>query len=691
MKHIVKINTRPEKSGCKSVPDGAINGNGDLGLILGNCENGMRIFISKTDLWQAYEDHDRGGLRPLGYIDIPVPAELYKNYYVEQDMDKGELRCIYKDGTDCCEIHVRACKVENSIMIESVGNVDISPELKVYGGETTGEKGEFEENGCKGVFRIFRGEGIVFETHAYAAMKKVDSKRYYAFVATNHDTDKPERLSVEKAASMNAEKYDALRNEHYAAWEKLWSKSSFEVDNEELELGWYASQYLIAGCTGNEKFAPGLYANFVTVENPNWHSDYHLNYNYQAPFYAACSSNHVEFTDCYATPLEEFEEKGREFAKKFGCGGIMLPVGLMPKGICSELTRYLKYSFDRLFLGQKSNAIHPADILVFRWKSTRDIDYARDHAYPYIKAAIEFFEDYLVFEDGRYIVKKDAAHEVPYYRADFDPRRYRRYINDKNNALTLGMLCLCIPAAIDMAKALGVDEDKQKKWQEIFDKLSPFATYYRYGKKVFRYTEKGQAWNDGNDVGLQHIYPAGCIGLASDEKLLKIARNTFNMKEKGCWIDDNAVCSFFPMAARLGKDPKVIVRKMHELNKKMLLPNMLYDFAGGCLENCPIFANTLNEMAMQSFEGIIRIFPTWDKSLDCKFRTLRADGAFLVSAEIKDGKILYAEIFSEAGEKLTVENPYAKAKVSVDGETFTSEEHFITLETTKGSKVIITE
>ena len=691
MKHVVKITRKPEQSGKKSIPDGAINGNGDLGIILGNCENGMRIYISKADLWQGIESHDRGGLKPLGYIDIPVSEKLYNNYYVEQDMDKGELRCVFKDGADLCEIHVRACRTENSIMLEFCGSVRINPELKVFGGETSGEKGEFEENGCKGIFRIFRGDDHVFETHAYAAMKRISDDKYYVFAATNHDTEKPQRLAVESAAEMNAEKYETLKKEHYAAWKSFWSKSSFELSDEELEMQWYASQYFLAGCAGNSKFPPGLYANFITVENPAWHSDYHMNYNYQAPFYAACSSNHVELTDCYHAPLEEFTEKGRDFARKFGCGGIMLPVGVMPKGICSELTPNLKYSFERLFLGQKSNAIHPADILVFRWKATRDKNYARDHAYPYIKACLEFFEDYLTFENGRYSVKRDAAHEVPYYKTDFNPKKYSRFINDKNNALTLGMLRLCIPAAIDMAEALGIDEDKRKRWQKILDKLSPFATYYRYGRRVFRYTEKGQSWNDGNDVGLQHIYPAGCIGLGSDEELLKIAKTTFKMKEKQCWNDDNAACSFYPMAARLGREPEVIIAKLKKLGRTAQLPNMLYNFAGGCLENCPIFANTLNEMAMQSFEGIIRIFPVWDKRIDCRFRSLRADGAFLVSSEMKNGKILHTEIISEAGAELTVENPHKHARVSVDGRTFETADRFITLKTEKGSKIIITE
>lgn len=691
MKHIIKITRKPELSGLQSVPDGALCGNGDLGIILGNCENGLRIYLSKCDLWQGIESHDRGGMKPLGYIDVPVPAELYNNYYAEQDMDNGELRCRFADGERVCEISVRPCKTENSVMLEIGGNVPAEPVLKVFEGETSGEKGEFSEDGVNGIFRSFAGEDHAYETHIFAAMKKLDGGRYYMFTATNHDTPEPKKLVVEKVSNIDGEKYEQLKAEHYAAWKKFWGKSSFSVADEELEMNWYASQYLLAGCTGNKNFAPGLYGNFITVENPSWHSDYHMNYNYQAPFYAACSSNHVEFTDCYHAPLEEFLEKGREFAKKWGCRGIIYPVGLSPKGLCSELTPSLKLWFERLFLGQKSNAVHPADIMVFRWKATRDRDYARDHAYPYIKEAILFFEDWMKFKNSRYYICQDAAHEVPYYKADFNPKKYRRYINDTNNSLTLGMLRLCLEAAIDMAQALGMDEDKQRDWQDILDKLSPFATYYRHFRKVFRYTEKGQSWNDGNDVGLQHIYPAGSVGsIKSDAKTLRIARNTFNQKAKHCWTDDNAVCSFYPMAARLEIEPKLILQKLRELNKKKRLPNMLYDFAGGCLENCPIAANTLNEMVLQSFEGTLRFFPDWDRSLDVNFENLRADGAFLVSSEMKNGRIDYVRIMSEAGEKLRFKNPYRLAEIEIDGRTFNSDEGFICLDTQKGSLIKIT-
>lgn len=689
MKHIAVLDQKPVFSGKQSIPDGAVNGNGDLGIILGSFADGLRVYLCKCDVWMGVEREESGGLHPLGVVDIPVPAALYAHYYVQQDMDKGELRCTFSDGARCCAVHLRVCKTKNAVMIESVGDVNITPSLHLTDDAEDGVFGEFCEKGMPGIFRSFAGEEYLFETHAFAVLKTVSDTQWAVWTATNHDTEDPKHTCLQNAAAMDAAQYAALKAAHYAAWEAFWQKSSFTLSDEELENGWYASQYLLAICAGNPRFAPGLYGNFVTVEHPNWHSDYHLNYNYQAPFYAACSSNHVELTDCYHGPLEDFLERGKAFAAEFGCRGVLYPVGIGPLGICTEMQKKLPHWFLRLFLGQKSNAIHPADILVFRWRSTRDTAYARAHAYPYIKECLAFFEDYAVTENGFLTVPKDAVHEVPYYRENFSEKKYK-FIHDKNNVLTLGLLRMCLAAAVDMAQALGLDEAEGEKWRQMLQTLPPFPTYRRRGRKVFRYTQSGQRWNDSNDVGLQHVYPCGAVGLSSEPKLLKIARNTFRMKAAHCFDDDNAVSSFFPMAARLGIAPERIVRELHTMMRKRCQQNRIFTFAGGCLENCSIAASTLNEMALQSHEGIVRLFPVWDKTIDARFENLRADGAFLVSASMRGGTVCDVRIVSERGETLHLLNPYKKTALQMqDGSVRIFETTTITIPTKPGDVLCV--
>lgn len=658
MKHLIEIRKKPVLSGKDSSADGAITGNGDLAVILGNAPCGLRIYLSKTDIFYAAEQHGTGGLRPLGCIDVPVPAADYDNYYACTDIDNAVITCRFGQT----EIEITVPATENAVILKIKGGAE--PSLGFFEGQTDGEKGAFSENGADYIFRSFAGGECAYETHCFAGMKKVGEGLYYLCAATNHNTEDPRGFVTERVSKTDEARIAALEEAHADWWKSFREKSGFVCENSSLELGWHVSQFYIAVARGYGSFPPGLFANFITVERPAWKSDYHLNYNYQAPFYGVFSSNHPELSDAYMSPLEEFVPRGREFAKRFGAGGVILPVGIAPKGLCSEI-QDVKYPFERLFLGQKSNGIHPADIAVFRWYATRDTEYAREHAYPYIKEALKFFEDYAVFEDGRYSVCDDAAHEVPMYRDDFEFEKYP-FVHDKNNTVTLGLLKMTLNAALDMAQTLGVDEDRQEKWKDMLTHLSPFPTTIRHGRRVFRYTEKGQRWHGDNDVGLQHLFP--CDALAyMDSRETKIALNTFNQRRGYCFCDGNAVSSYFPMAARLKINPRTIIKKLAEFNAKRMMSNMLYRTGAGGLEYCSVYASTLNEMVLQSFRrNIIEIFPCWDRNTGCAFNHLLANGAVLVSSEMKNGAAVKTTLeFTKGSQgKITVTMPAGDYRVT---------------------------
>jgi alpha-L-fucosidase 2 len=70
-------------------------------------------------------------------------------------------------------------------------------------------------------------------------------------------------------------------------------------------------------------------------------------------------------------------------------------------------------------------------------------------------------------------------------------------------------------------------------------------------------------------------------------------------------------------------------------------------------------AAAIQEMLIQSHTGIIRIFPAIPSGWkDVAFKTLRTEGAFLVSAQQKDGSIEKIEISSENGGTCKLKNPF---------------------------------
>ena len=97
----------------------------------------------------------------------------------------------------------------------------------------------------------------------------------------------------------------------------------------------------------------------------------------------------------------------------------------------------------------------------------------------------------------------------------------------------------------------------------------------------------------------------------------------------------------------------------------------------------------INECLMQSYDGTIRLFPNWPSEKDAAFHTLRAAGAFLVSAEIKNGKVDEIEILSETGSPLKIILPWETGGTMTnrDGKSSITSS-VVEMETEKGERII---
>jgi hypothetical protein len=87
-------------------------------------------------------------------------------------------------------------------------------------------------------------------------------------------------------------------------------------------------------------------------------------------------------------------------------------------------------------------------------------------------------------------------------------------------------------------------------------------------------------------------------------------------------------------------------------------------------------AAPLQEMLLQSYGGVLRVFPCWPAGVAANFTTLRAEGAFLVSASWKEGRVASLEIRSEKGGPCRLFAPWPEG---------------VAVETAAGQTVTITE
>jgi hypothetical protein len=435
----------------------------------------------------------------------------------------------------------------------------------------------------------------------------------------------------------------AVEKAHADWWACYWNRSWIELGDAELELAYYRSLYGMAACSRNPRFPPGIFG-WDTTNDPAWNGDYHLNYNHFAPFYALYSANRVTQGDPQDTPMLDFIDRGRWYAKNVTkTRGVLFPVGIGPLGIettngSANYNKGPNAELGGLFFQQRSNAAYALVNIAQRWRCTYDPDYARK-VYPLVRGVADFWEDYLKFENGRYVIVGDAIHEGSG--------------QDKNPILSLGLVRNALDLALDMSRELGVDVGRHAKWQHLLTHLSDWSTQEMKGKTVFRYTEEGTAWWVNNTLGIQPIYPANAIGLDSDPKWLAIARDTISVM--GRWIDFNGSNSFFPAAVRVGYDPQVILGQLHRCVSNKY-PNGFMKGNPHGIENFSTVPNTINEMLCMSHvpvgdpdraESVIRVFPVWPKDRDARFHNIRCWGAFLVSSELKNGSVIRVEIASE--------------------------------------------
>ncbi len=633
------------------IPAGALCANGDLGVVFDNDDKDIIIHISKCDFWKFTAGaHNDGGIKTVGSIRIK-DIDL-SEYNIKQYFDKGLLECTF--GNAEIEFFVAP---ENLIYFEIKS--DKKPCVTIEIPDTcNSENSEISQDGVDCYLRKFNGEEVTMESAVTVCLKEFDSNRYCISVVTNFDDDN----HTEKAVNMvlNAD-YDNDKENTRIKWETFFSASKVTLEDKEIEKFYNSSLYHLAGCMGNREFPPGLFGNFITDDFFPWAGDYHMNYNYEAPYYCIFSANHPELFDGYMTPVNEMKENANKFAKLFGCDGYAFPVSFGPKAMDVYTLPDCK-EHGILFLGQKSHAAYACLIPIMHWFSTYDKEYALENYYDFVFNTAKFWEDYLVKKNGKYVIKNDAAHEIPYYRG-----KKFRYITHKGqieavNAInSLGLVKMLFNGVYSMAKELDLNPEKLPVWQDIIDNLSDFPTFIKKGKKCFRYSKRGIRWRDDNTVGLQHIYPASQIGFDSGEKLLRIARNTYFINDRR--LDDNGSNSYLPAGARIGVDPHFLIDGIHQNIKEFGLSNRLFRHHGGGIEHLTTVPATINEMLMQSYEGVIRLFPCWDKKMSASFENLRADGAFLVSAELKNEKISSARIKSLKGRNCNVEYENIKSVV----------------------------
>ncbi len=508
--------------------------------------------------------------------------------------------------------------------------------------------------------------------------------------------------SINVVADMTPQELLHLWYGHLNWWRSFWSKSYISIPNKAVQANWYGSLYLLACSSRPGSIAPGLWGNFVTSPNPGWNGDYTLDYNYEAPFWAAYPTNHVSLADNYDAPLLYWMKRGEGLAAHRGYKGLFYYCHLSAApGWSGDGAKAIR---------QKSDALFASVDCVMRWRYTHSAQYAR-RVYPFLRGVAQFWDSYLVLKSGRFMDYNDAADEL------HSP-------GDVNPATSIAFLKLLYGGLLDMDARLNLHETLAPKWRQILAHLSPLPVVPANtipalvhavgdtalaGMDVIRNTEKGSDWVgvgdrlqsnapvriDGSSAGMnshQAVFPGLAVGLSSPPYLLKAAQNTIKFQQT--WYDFNNNSSFYPAAAAVGYDPLAILKHMDLLIGHFSYPNFMFQMGGGGTENFATIPAAVCMMLLQSYQGSMRVFADWPKTEDASFGDLLACGDVEVSSALHGGRVSYVQLRSVRGGTVRVVNPWPGHRVLLNrlhgGRRFIAG-GVLTVPTTKDEELMLTE
>lgn len=486
---------------------------------------------------------------------------------------------------------------------------------------------------------------------------------------------------------------------HKKWWREYWCASSVNLSDNKLEKYYYTSLYIMACCSRENKMPPGLYGNFITTDNPKWNGDFHMNYNFIAPFYGMYAANRPEFAKSLAQPILDFIPEAKRRAKEdlklicreYICGGIY-------KGNIFKGRNDLRNGIDNAVLyhvalgpygasawnggkaggywKQMNDAAFTATGLTAYYFYTLDKNYFQK-IFDFLELNINFFLSWRekeILQDGNYrYVFWSGAHE-----GSFE-------LNAPHVIGSVKNILMCVLDGVNRGYS-AVDSKKIEIWQDFLDHLPEYpirnAKYGKFLRKknvdnVLALGEKGLIYNkDSATVSLEFIHPCEDMDFDSDDNVKNASKNTINLY-KSLNFDNfrqvNNLPKIFIHAIRCGYSPEKVLFEFKRLYRKDFMTNYTvkdYGDTHGIEKSGGI--EFINSMLLSSDVETIKVFPNWLKNKDAEFVNLRARGAFLVSSSYSAKKqcVKRIEIVSTVQDKIQIYNEFENPVIIAQDNSF---------------------
>jgi hypothetical protein len=678
-------------------------GNGMLGALVWGDGKPLRISLDRADLWdlrpvpefQSPEYNFREMLawhRAGRHEDLIRLYEAPYNRPAPTKIPAGRLELVLDDSFEETSLDLRravaAVRFRGMLAevfvhaVEPVGMIRITPRAAVSlklvapafagkveepaaGGIGAGDLRQLgypaPEESAGETWRAYAQQGAQgFRYAVHVAWRESADGWLAAFsVASSFEGSNPLALALRRVEKALAAGFQAMFASHARWWEAYWQASSVRLPNPILERQWYLEQYKFGAAARRGAPPISLQAIWTADDGklPPWKGDYHHDLNTQLSYWPCYSANHLEEGLSYLDWLWKTRRTAFEWTKRFfGLPGLNVPMTADLNG--AQMGGWRQYTHSA------TTAAWLAHHFYLHWKYGRDRRFLVERAYPYLRDAAVFLEAFTAERgpDGRRSFPISSSPEIN----DNRPEAWFDTVTNYDLALARWLFS----AAAELAAEAGRGQEAAR-WRTVLAELADFALSERGELLVARdYPLKASHRHFSH---LMAIHPLGLIDWSQGPASQRIIRASLEQLERlgSDWWTGYSFSWLANLAAR-ARDGEKAERALEIFATAFTLRNSFHvngDQSGKgyskftyrpfTLEGNFAAAAGIQEMLLQSHTGVIRVFPAVPSNWsDAAFTTLRAEGAFLVSALRRGGKTVEVEIRSERGGRCRLESPF---------------------------------
>jgi alpha-L-fucosidase 2 len=448
------------------------------------------------------------------------------------------------------------------------------------------------------------------------------------FLSVAHTFPGTDAEAKARSALQAAVDFDALVASHRAWWHAYYRKSFVSIPDQRLQSFHWIQLYKIA--SGTRAGGPVMATSGPWLEPTPWPAAW-WNLNVQLEYWLIHGSNHLEL-DAITTTLKNNQQQLINNVPS-AYRSDSSAVGRASDMFC---VRSVGTPGNDTEVGNLTWALHNVWLT---YRHSMDDNLLRDTLFPLLRRAVNYYLHFLTTDgNGRMHLPKTLSPE---------------YGSAPDCNYDLSLLRWGCRTLLDSAKRLDISDPLVPKWQQVLDKLTPFpsdANGYMVGAGV-PFAQSHRHYSH-----LMMIYPLYLVNVDQAANRTIIQKSFDRWKSLPASWRGFSYAGAASIAAQLGRGDEALgyVKKFFDGSTRFpVRANTMYYEGGPVIETPLAFSRSLHDMLVQSWGGVIRVFPAvptgWK---DVTVHDFRTQGAFLVSAARTGGVTRFVRVRSLAGEPL---------------------------------------